>query len=223
MEMTQNTKSVSTQQSAALVSGIGLLLMAVIAALANFAAIQGAVVPGNAAATASNIVATEGVFRLGAIGLVIVAILDVMVAWGLTEVFRPVNSGLSLIGGWLRLAYAAIFALAVVNLFSAARAASVDPALALRLTELFDDGWNVGLVFFGLHLIVVGVLAVRAQFIHWVFGALLIVAGLGYLVDSIAVLTVPSYSLELGLYTFVGEVVLMIWLLVRWRKLGAEH
>jgi hypothetical protein len=222
MEVTLNTTRSTDQRIAALVSGIGLLFMAVIAAVANFALIQGAIVPGDAGATAANIAASEGMFRLGAIGLVIVAILDVVVAWGLYEVFRPVDNGLSLLAGWLRLAYAAIFAAAIVNLFTAARTASGDALETLRLTQLFDDGYNVGLIVFGLHLVVVGFLAVRAEFIHWVFGALLIVAGLGYLVDSIVVLAIPEYSLDIGLYTFVGELVFIFWLLVRWRKLAPQ-
>jgi len=127
------------------------------------------------------------------------------------------------VGGWLRLAYAAVFALAIVNLFTAARTAGADSTEALRLIEHFDDGWNVGLVFFGLHLVVVGFLAVRSAFVHWIFGVLLIVAGLGYLLDSLAVLAAPSYSLEIGLYTFVGEVVFIVWVFVRWRKLGDER
>ena len=44
-------------------------------------------------------------------------------------------------------------------------------------------------------------------------GALLVLAGLGYLIDSIGKLFVPGYSLTLAAFTFVGEVVLIFWLL----------
>jgi len=189
--------------------------MAVIAAAANYGVIQPAIAPGDSAATAAAIVASDTAFRLGALGLVIVAILDVVVAWGLYELFRPVHPGLSLLGGWLRLVYAAVFALAISQLFGAARVAGSDSMAALRLVEGFDDGWMVGQIFFGLHLVVVGVLAWRSPFVHWIFGLLLVIAGAGYLFDGAAVLAMPAYGLELAMYTFAGEMAFLVWLLVR--------
>lgn len=204
-----------SQRSAALVSGLGMLAMTIVAAVANLAIIQPAILPGDAAATAAAIVASGTGFPLAALGLVVVAILDVVVAWGLYELFRPVHSGLSLLGGWLRLAYAAIFAVAISQLFGAVRVAGSDSVAALRLVEGFDDGWMVGQIFFGLHLVVVGVLAWRSTFVHWIFGLLLVIAGAGYLFDGAAVLAIPAYGLELAMYTFAGEMVFLVWLLVR--------
>jgi formate hydrogenlyase subunit 3/multisubunit Na+/H+ antiporter MnhD subunit len=51
-----------------------------------------------------------------------------------------------------------------------------------------------------------------------ILGALLILAGLGYMIDGFGRVLFADYSLNLALYTFVGEVVLIFWLLVRgWR------
>jgi hypothetical protein len=44
-------------------------------------------------------------------------------------------------------------------------------------------------------------------------GTLVIVAGLGYLIDGVGTLLVPNYSLTVATYTFIGEPVLMVWLL----------
>ena len=189
--------------------------MAVIAGVANFAVVESMIVPGDAAVTAGNIRGNAAGFRLGALGLVTVAILDVLVAWSLYAVFRPVNPALSLLAAWLRLAYAAVFAFAAAFLFVAARAAGSDPALTMTLTDVFGDAWTVGLVVFGAHLVLLGVLALRSDFVHAVFGVLLLIAGAGYAFDSVAVLIDPDFGFEVALFTFAGEVAFIVWLLVR--------
>ena len=150
--------------TAALIGGMGLLVMAVVAALSNFGAINSLTASGDAGATARNLVNSAALFRLGAVGLIVTAILDIVVAWAIYVVLRTVNPSLSLLGAWLRLAYAAIFAAAIGSLFSALRAAPVDPAQTLFLLKTYDQGWHIGLVIFGLHLGVVGFLVWRPGF-----------------------------------------------------------
>ena len=206
-------------RAAALVAGIGLLVMAVVAAISNFGVIQNLIVPGDPGHTAANLVQSASRFRLGAAGLLIVAALDVVVAWGLYAALRSVNPGVSLLGAWFRLAYAAIFAVVINNLFSALRAAPVDPNQTFFLLERFTDGWQVGLVFFGLHLgIVDALLWGRSELFARIVAVLVIISAAGYLVDGLGTVLSPEYSLELGRFTFVGEVVLIFWLLIRGGK-----
>jgi hypothetical protein len=205
-------------RAAAIVAGIGLLAMAVIAAISNFGLIENLTVPGDASTTAANLVNSAGLFRIGASGLLVVAILDVVVAWGIYVVLRSVNPSLSLLGAAFRVVYAAIFAAAINSLFSALRAAPVDPAETLFLVESFDRGWQVGMTFFGIHLCLVGVLVWRPGVFSRITAVLLIIAGAGYLVDGIGTALSPAYSLELSMYTFVGEVVFIVWLLIRGGK-----
>lgn len=205
-------------RTAALVAGIGLLVMAVIAAVSNFAVIQNLTVAGDPAATAANLVGSAARFRLGAVGLLVVAILDVAVAWGLYVVLRNVNPRLSLFGAWFRLAYAAIFAVVINNLFSALRAAPEDPAQALFHIESFNQGWQLGMVFFGLHLVIVAVLLWRLGTFARILTVLLIIAGAGYMVDGLGTALSAEYALELGRFTFLGELILILWLLIRGGK-----
>lgn len=209
----------TTPRSGALVAGIGLLAMTIIAGVANFAIIQNMVIPGDAEATAANLMSSAGLFRLGAVALAVVAVLDVLVAWGLYEVLKQVNAGISLVGAWLRVAYAAIFALSITSIFAAIRAAPTDAASALRLAEQFNDGWMIGQIFFGVHLAVVGYLALRSKFIHWLFGALLVIAGAGYFADGVIALVNPESTLQLAMFTFFGEVLFIFWLLIRGPRL----
>jgi hypothetical protein len=192
--------------------------MAVIAAISNFGIIQNLIVPGNAANTAANLVDSASRVRLAAVGLMLVAMLDIVVAWGLYVVLRKVNPSLSLLGAWFRLAYAAIFAVVINSLFAALRAAPMDPQQSLFLVESFDTGWRIALVFFGLHLVIIGVLLWRLGIFARILTVLLVIAGAGYLVDGLGSLLSPVYSLELGMFTFVGEVVFILWLLIRGGK-----
>jgi hypothetical protein len=208
---------------AALIAGFGLLAMAVIAAFANFAVIVNLEVPGDLGATAANLAESADLVRLAAAGFIIIAILDVVVAWGLYIVLRRVNPSLSLLGGWLRLAYAAILAVAINSLLSALRAVPMDPTLGAFFLDSFSSLWQIGLIIFGLHLCVIGVLAWQSDFIHWLLGVLLIIAGLGYIVDGFGTVLVPDYSLDLAMFTFIGEVALIFWLLIRGRKLADQE
>ncbi len=82
-------------RSASLTAGVGLLLMSPLAGFGYFAAVEGLVTPGDAAQTARNITASEGLFRFGVVSLFLVIALDVVVAWGSYRVFNPVSHGLS--------------------------------------------------------------------------------------------------------------------------------
>ncbi len=210
--------------SAALVSGFGLLAMTVLAPMCIFGVIGKLTVAGDPAATAANLVESASLFRLGAVGVLVVALLDVVVAWGLDALLRGVHQSLSRLGAWLRLVYAVMFAVAGTDLFGALRAAPVDARQTVFLLDSFQQGWQVALVVFGVHLGVVGVLVWRAPFISRIFGALLVVAGMGYVVDGLGTLLSPDYALGVGTFTFVGEVLFMFWLLVRgWKLPVAAH
>ncbi|MGA9531787.1 MAG: DUF4386 domain-containing protein [Anaerolineales bacterium] len=206
-------------RTAALVAGIGLLVMAVIGGAANFGVIANLTVPGDAGATAANLIASAGGLRLAGAGLVIVAILDVVVAWGLYIVLRGVNPGLSLLAAWFRVAYAAAFAAAINALFDALHAAPINSTLAMFSVQSYDQAWQLALVVFGVHLGLVGFLVWKAEFAHWIFGALLILSGAGYIVDGLGTILTPNYALGLSAYTFIGEVLFIFWLLVRGPRL----
>src|SRR6185503_20930692 len=76
----------------------------------------------------------------------------------------------------------------------------------------FNDVWDIGLAIFGLHLVGLGGLLIRAPSFGRVIGALVVIAGLGYVVDSVGRLFVADYSLTLSMVTFIGEALLIVWL-----------
>jgi ascorbate-specific PTS system EIIC-type component UlaA len=66
--------------------------------------------------------------------------------------------------------------------------------------------------------VLIGYLAYKSGYVSRIVGVLLVVAGAGYLVDSFAGLLMTNYSISVAVFTFIGEPLLMVWLLVKGRK-----
>ncbi|HJQ14605.1 MAG TPA: DUF4386 domain-containing protein [Anaerolineales bacterium] len=216
-------------RKAAIVAGLGLLIMAILAPIANFGVLQKLIVPGDATITASNIMASARLFRIGILCFLIVAILDVIVAWGLYVLLKPVNTSLSLLAAWFRVVYAAIFAVALGNLFTVVQILSEDAYLKAFETnqvyaqvmlslDAFKNAWDLGLVLFGIHLLVLGYLAFQSGYVPRFLGILVVIAGLGYLTDGFGKFLSPNYSVTISMFTFIGEALLTFWLLWRGYK-----
>ena len=220
--MTNRITDISLRQ-AAIVAGIGLLLMAILAPFAEFFVRQSLIVPGDAATTAKNIMADTFLFRIAICIYLIVAILDVVVAWALYVFLKPANISLSLLTAWFRVVYAGILAVVLVNFVIALQLLSganylsafgTDQvyAQAMLFLDAFSDGWNIGLAIFGLHLLLLGFLVFKSNYMPKFLGVLVMIAGLGYLIDSLGKLLSPTYDANIAMFTFIGEVLLIFWL-----------
>jgi hypothetical protein len=215
-------------RGSAITAGAGILLMSALAGFGIFVAVEGLVTPGNAAQTAQDITGSEGLFRAGIASLFGVIVLDVVVACALYRVFSPVSRGVSMVGAAFRLVYAGVFLVAlgplleVLHLLGTDGVFSTDQLNALALLEIdaFTDLWGLGLGLFGCHLVVVGYLAYRSGYVPRLLGVLLAIAGLGYLADSLGMMISQGSWTEVSGYTFVGEFLLAVWLVIRGRRLA---
>jgi hypothetical protein len=206
----------------ALVAAFGLLFMAVLAPFAQFGVLQTLIVPADAAATTANLLASAGIFRAAIAAFLIIAILDIVVAWGLYLLLRPTNASLAFLVAWLRVAYAAVFAYALANLLDVAQLLQGTNAAGLSPTQIdaqvsssiasFNNGWDLGLAIFGIHLVELGALLFKSVDFPKVLGALVALAGIGYLADSFGTILVPGYTLTISVFTFIGEALLIVWL-----------
>jgi hypothetical protein len=208
LEITMVTTGTS-QRTAALAAGVGLVLMLFFAMFGTFFVLDSLVIPGDAATTVENIMNNEQLFRMGIASIIIVIILDVIVAWGLYVFLRPVNWSLSLFGGWFRLVYSAIFFVALIDLVNALGlltdsnstllfAADQIPSQVMLSLNAFYAGWDAGLVIFGLHLVIVGYLVLTSGNMPRVLGLLVIIAGLGYTIDTFSALLLPGFGVTSG-------------------------
>ena len=216
-------------RKAALIAGFGLVAMTIFAVGAIYFVFPKLIVHSNATITANNIIADEMLFRIGIGSLVIVAVLDVVVAWALFVFLGPVNRNISCLSAWFRLVYATILGVALFNyanilqLLSGAdylRAFEADQLHADVMLSLnaFDDGWAIGLVFFGLHLALLGYLVIKSDYMPKILGIVLIVAGFAYLIDNFGNLFLSNYNLGIATFVGWGELLLMFWLLLKGRK-----
>ncbi len=210
------------------------MLMSALAGFAKFVALDGLVVKGDPAQTAVHITESTGLFRLAVACVFVVIALDVVVAWGLYRVFSPASRNLSMLAAAFRLVYTAVFMVAVGQLLRGLRLFGGDSYLAvfgrdqlhaLALLELtaFNDLWMAGLGLFGSHLLLLGYLAWRSGYVPRLLGALLVVAGLGYVIDSFGVMLSRHSWADVASFTFVGEFLLALWLVIRGSRLTVSE
>jgi hypothetical protein len=145
-----------------------------------------------------------------------VAILDVVVAWALYRVFKPVSATLSKLAACLRIAYAAVFMVAITQLFGALR----PHTQALGYINTFTNIWDPGLALFGLSLFVLAYLAYRSGYVPKLFGVLLAIAGFGYVFDTVVRALVRGSSSDISAITGMGEFVFALWLVIRGRSVN---
>ena len=204
--------------SASAVAGIALAAMALIMPISYFGGILPLVDAGDAQRTATAIAAAPVPYLAGVAGIFVVIILDLLVAAAWYVVFAPVDRRVSVIAAWLRVGYTVLFAVAALQLVNASVQLDA-PERALAAIIAFDRMWIASLGIFGLHLLVVAWLVVRAEFIASVFGVLLMIAGVGYIADAIGELLDLDLPVSLGTFAFAGEVAIIFWLLIRGRRL----
>jgi hypothetical protein len=178
--------------------------------------------PGDAAATAENVLASEWLFRAGFAADLIVFLCDVALAVVLYVLLRPVSRTLSLLAAAFRLTQTAIIGFNLLNMFMALfvlRQGTGDSAtLALLYLEAHKYGYILGLTFFGVSTGIVGYLAYRSSHLPNLLGLLLGLAGVGYLTDSFLFFLVPGYaggaSAIILAPALFGELWLCLWLLL---------
>lgn len=194
------------------------------------------IVDGGAQETAANILDSQWLFRMGFAADLVVFLCDVALAIVLYFLFRPVSRVLSLLASAFRLTQTAIIGLNLLNMFGALlilRDADYlgrfgpgeSEALASLMLDLHKYGYTLGLTFFGVSTLVIAYLTLQSRVVPKALGALLALAGLGYLADSSAFFLVPGYngavSPILLAPALLGEVWFAFWLLLKGRRLEA--
>jgi hypothetical protein len=217
-------------------AGAGYLVIFITGFFANFFVLEGLVVEGNAQATSENILANLMQFRWGIFAFLIMVVIDVLMAGPLYILLKPVNKNLSLLSAWLRLVNGTIFGVALYSLFgilhllsgaeylTALEPAEIHARVMLHL-EAFNFIWLIGLVFFGLHLFLMGILILKSDYIPKIIGGLLQLAAVGYLTDSFAQFLLPDYKSVQHVFELVvlipgviGELSFTVWLLIKGAK-----
>jgi Domain of unknown function (DUF4386) len=226
----------ASERQAAKIAGYGYLAISALSIFANFFVRVRLIEPDDAAATASNIMDSETLFRVGLVSFLIVFVLDVVVAWALYLFFKPVNTDVSLLTAWFRLTYAILLGAALVFFFlvlellsgadhlQAFETGQLDAQVTLYL-DAFNHLWLIGLVCFGIHLALLGYLILESGHIPRALGILLVLAGAAYVINSLADALLSNYDDYEAVFvtivavpSVIGELGFAIWLVLRGGK-----
>ncbi len=193
----------ASPQFYARIAGILYLLIIIIGGFGDGFVRNTMVVSGDAAATASHIMAAPQLWRFGIAASLIEHLLDVPIVLILYLLLRPVSRSLALLALLLTLVQTAVvvacklfLVLPLFLLGDAGYLKAFDPhqlqALAYVAVRADAYGFAIGLVFFGAACLVVGHLVFWSGFLPRVLGALMGIAGLCYLANSFALLVAPA-------------------------------
>lgn len=186
-------------------------------------------VPHNIEQTARNTAAHPGLVNAAILTYLIVFIGDIVLAWALFYLVAPVHRSLSVLASLFQLIYAAVCLAATLDLITVSRflatpayltafgSAPLDAQIDLLLHSFRYD-YGFGLIFFGLHLALLGYLVVGSTYIPRPVGVALLIAGAGYMADGVSTYALPNTELGWIFYTFPFELVFVFWLWIRgWR------
>ncbi len=195
-----------------IIAGLSYLIIFFSAIFANFFVIEN--IHENALSFVEN---HSLLVRLGILAFLATVIFDVVVAWALQELYN--TNTLSLLSTLFRLSHAILMGVAIFKLTEILDFTSSEDIL--NNVKAFNSIWLIGLLFFGVHLILLGNIVNAPKF----FRLFLTVAGLFYMVDSTAFFLLANYedyaSILLALVattSIIGEMSFTIWLLAKGGK-----
>ncbi|MFE4571803.1 DUF4386 domain-containing protein [Paenibacillus chitinolyticus] len=231
--MVPSKMELKEQRTAALTAGIALIVMTLAAFFSYGFVHESLMAQGDASRTFQAVTSSRALFKAEIFGWVIILICDIVVAWAFYIFLKPVHKHLSLLGAWFRLVYAAVLGTALLNLIVVLLLSGRAGYLSLINTgqlqayvrmylEAFGLIWSMGLIIFGGHLLIVGILAFKSERIPKIIGIFLLMASIGYMAVHLCNLFLPDYETLTKLLNVVfiipmvaGELGFGVWLLAR--------
>lgn len=220
-----STTSLSTTRLAALTAAVSYTAVFALAVFANFFVRIGLIDPDNPESTMAAIRDQEGLFRLGLAAFTVIFILDIVIAWGLYVVLKPAGHAHSLHAAWFRIAYSVMLAVATVFLSLgmevALQPSRLDAEVGMLMLDAFTLTWSIGLIAFGVHLVLVGAMMHRSGMAPRTLGVVLAAAGLAYIADSLLQISLVNYAaissvmvVAVAILSVVSELAVTVWLFV---------
>ena len=212
------------------IAGFLYLLSIVGALFVPFSVAPSGMMLGDAALpTAAKILASQPLYVLGGAAQLIVYACDIGLALIFYELLKPVSRSVALLATFFRLVFVAIASANILNHFAPLiflsggdDLISFKPdqlqALALVFIRLRTFGFDIALVFFGFHCLLVGYLLFRSTFFPRILGIALAIGGMDYLANILATAIPPAIGAHLFPYIMlpagVAEISLTLWLII---------
>jgi hypothetical protein len=220
------------------VAGILYLIIFCLGIFAELFVRQSLIVPGDAATTVNNIMASESLFRLSLVSDLIRHTFLILLPLVLYKLLKPVNKDIALLMVIFALAGVPISMLNMLNHFAALLLLSgADYLTAFEADQLqaqvmfFLDLQKYGAFipqFLGLWLLPLGYLVLKSGFLPRILGILLMIGCFGYLIDAVLFFLFANSAATLSLLAFIGELLFALWLLIKgvnveqWEKRALE-
>ncbi len=185
------------------------------------------IVSGDAAATARNVAASSALFRAGFAAYLVEAVCDISLSLVMYELLKPVRRDLALLAAFFGLVSTAVFAGAELFYFGASlivggaaylKSFSADQLSSLGLLSLkmYGLGGGIFMVFYGVATLIRGYLIYRSGFLPRALGALMGLAGVGFIASNFLLVLAPAYASDfLLLPMFLTVVSVAGWLLIK--------
>lgn len=212
------------QRRIAIITGISLLLMAIVAGFSIGYAYTKFDNPEQFEFLKDTIVQNRGLYQSMLIGILIIIILDFTVSYTLYKYFEDDHKKMSIVSGIIRAIYTVIFGIATYYLTKNLNTNELTNQIANSNFQQFQTIWNSGLVVFGFHILLVGFLMKLHMKIPKILWYITLIAGISYVVVSLLKLGSPNSQMVktlviiLALPMTIGELGLAIWLLIKGGK-----
>ena len=186
------------------------------------------VVSSDTVATAHNIIASSGLWRLSVAGNLIVPLIAVPQLWIIYNLLKPAGKTLALLFVLLEIVSLSVESISKLFLLMILPMLSNDGydhvfqpqqmfALVGMMLTAHDMCFNIALLFFGADCLVTGYLIFRSGYFPRAIGLLLQLAGLSYLIGTLSAFFAPALahviSLPVQLVALIGEASFCMWLL----------
>lgn len=214
-----------------IIGGVGYIVIFITGIFANFSVLE-SLREADPISTLHNIQESNEFYLLGVFAFVAMVLADLLLTWALYRLFNEYSPNRSAITALFRLINVVFFGAALyflvdiqvlvqtVGVSESELAEEVDTSL-----KLFDNIWLVGLIFFGIHLVLLSKLLCLTKRVRKTISGLLFVAGIGYVLDSYLQLFYGGYDSIREVSTFIvvlpgiiGELALTFWLLLKGGK-----
>jgi hypothetical protein len=187
-------------------------------------------VPGDATATANNILASEPLYRSGVVSYLIVFLSEIGATILLYQLLKPVNQTLAIMMMVTRLMQAAVHALNLLNFvfplillnggdYLDVFATNQLHALVLLFTNAHYYGVLISEAFFSVSLLLLGYLVYKSELFPGILGILLAIAGAFYILDSFGIFLMPQHEALIANLiiapAIIGELSFTLWLLIK--------
>ncbi len=187
------------------------------------------VAAGDAAATSNHILASQQQWRLSVAAELAMFSIDIPLALIFYVLLRPVSANLSLLAAFFRFAEAVMggvfviwHVMPLVLLSGAGYLKALEPqqiqALVLASLKVYDYGFGIALIPFGLSCALLGYLIFRSTYLPQTLGVLMALAGVCYVINTFALILAPGLAnatfIAIIVTGFPAELGLTLWLIV---------